>query len=384
LLLGHTLSSQSEGDSHSAEQTFGHVSDDNTNGEHQVGNVVVSVSNTEQEEGDTEDKGDGADKLDEELDLNGEGSLDGLGDHGESGDESDNGVVTDLDDKTHTVTISALSSEETDVISFEDVFFLVSEGFTVLHVHNAEEIVRLSGERSVVDFHFSGGEQDDIGGDVVSSLELDEITDSDVLGSNSLVLAVSDDISHLGDESLEIVHERLSGRRLVEGEASGDEHDEAEHDTQVQVGLILLLVLLNSESEETEESSEPQKQGEDTGHLSDEQAVPWDGSLVGQFVGSVLFERRKSLGLSESLLGVGAQIIAELDFTHSLLSPVTDVLSFGDGITHASLLFGGGLLGDTIESGHGLDFSLLERLNHVGVVGSAVLTILGGLGTVAS
>jgi hypothetical protein len=102
-------------------------------------------------------------------------------------------------------------------------------------------------------------DKDDIGGDVVTSLEVDDVTDGDALSSNGLIFSISDDISHLGDESLEIVHERFGGRGLCEGEASSYEHDEAEHNTQVEVRLIFLLVFLNGKTKEAEESSKPQK-----------------------------------------------------------------------------------------------------------------------------
>lgn len=157
LLLGHALSGEGKGDRDGTEETFRDVSHDNTDGEHQVSDVVVSVSDTEEEESNTEDEGDGTDKLNEKLNFDGEGSLNSLGNHGESGDETNNGGISDLDDKTFTVTVSALSSEETNIIGFENVFFLVTKGLSVLHVYNTEKIIGLSSERGVVNFHFSGG-----------------------------------------------------------------------------------------------------------------------------------------------------------------------------------------------------------------------------------
>jgi len=157
LLLGHALSGEGKGDRNGTEETFRDVSHDNTDGEHQVSDVVISVSNTEEEESNTEDEGDGTDKLNEKLNFDGEGSLNSLGHHGESGDETNNGGISDLDDNTFTVTVSALSSEETNIIGFENVFFLVTKGLSVLHVYNTEEIIGLSSERGVVNFHFSGG-----------------------------------------------------------------------------------------------------------------------------------------------------------------------------------------------------------------------------------
>jgi len=149
-----------------------------------------------------------------------------------------------------------------------------------------------------------------------------------------LILSVSDDISHLGDESFEIVHERLSRGGLCEGEASSDEYDEAEYNTQVEVRLILFLVFLNGETKEAEESTEPEEEREDTSHLLDEEAVPWDGSLIGESVRTVSLGRLKGLGGGESVLDVSAEMLGELNFTHALFSPVTDVFGLGDGVTH--------------------------------------------------
>jgi len=156
------------------------------------------------------------------------------------------------------VTISALGSEETNVLSLKDVLVFVTDSlFVFVVVDDTEKIIGLSSERSVVDFHFISREKDNISGDVVSSLEDDEITDGDELSSNSDCLSISDDISHLGDESLEIIHERFGGGGLVEGEASSNEYDEAEYNTKIEVRLILFLVFLNGETNETKDTTEP-------------------------------------------------------------------------------------------------------------------------------
>jgi len=54
VLLGHALGSQGERDSHSGEETFGHVGDNDTDGEHKVGNSTVPISPSKDEESNSE------------------------------------------------------------------------------------------------------------------------------------------------------------------------------------------------------------------------------------------------------------------------------------------------------------------------------------------
>ena len=120
--------------------------------------------------------------------------------------------------------------------------------------------------------------------------------------------------------ALEIVHQRFSVRGLHEGEDSSHKHDQAEYNTQVEVGLILFFVFLDGVTKEAEESTEPEEEGEDTGHLFDEEAVPGTGSLVGKSVGSVLLLGFLDLFGGHSVLRIGIQILAELNLTPSLFS----------------------------------------------------------------
>jgi hypothetical protein len=225
--------------------------------------------------------------------------------------------------------------------------------------------------------------ENDISGNVVSGLEMDEVTDNDSFSADGLFLSISGDISHLGDEALEIVHQSCSARGLHEGEDSSHKHDQAEYNTQVEVGLILFLVFLDGVTKEAEESTEPEEEGEDTGHLFNEEAVPWNGSLVGKSVRSVLIIGFLGRFGGHSVNRMGIQIFAELNLTPSLFSPVTDAFILGDGVTHACFAGGVLLLLQTIEFLERGDFVLLERLNHVLVVLSAsgqVLSVLGSTG----
>ena len=59
LLLMHALGSQSKGNSYGGEETLGHVSDNDTNGEHDhIDDGVLDNKETVKEEGDTEDNSD--------------------------------------------------------------------------------------------------------------------------------------------------------------------------------------------------------------------------------------------------------------------------------------------------------------------------------------
>jgi hypothetical protein len=76
---GHSLGGQSKGDCDSGKKTLWHVGDDDTNSKHQVGDDIVLIDDTADEESNSERHGDSRDDLDESLDLNGKWSLTFLG-----------------------------------------------------------------------------------------------------------------------------------------------------------------------------------------------------------------------------------------------------------------------------------------------------------------
>jgi len=66
------LGGKGKRNSDGSKKTFWHVSDNDTNGEHQVSDDWVLVDQTEDEEKESEGHGDSRDNLDESFDLNSE------------------------------------------------------------------------------------------------------------------------------------------------------------------------------------------------------------------------------------------------------------------------------------------------------------------------
>jgi len=198
-LSSHSLSGQSKGDSHGSEKSLWHVGDNDTNGEDQVGDDVVLVDDTEDEENDTERHGDTRDDLDESLDLNGEWGLGRLGGRGQVSNLSDNGSVSCSETDTSTRSSSALGTEEGDVLGLENVVY----GFKIwVNL----DIFGLTGEGSVIDFHLVRFENADIAWNVFTTLDEDNITWNDELGVDLGFLAVSNDVGNWWDEVLELSH----------------------------------------------------------------------------------------------------------------------------------------------------------------------------------
>jgi hypothetical protein len=236
VFLGHALGGEGKRDSDSGEETFRDVGDNDTDGEHKVGNKGVSMVHSESEEDPTESNSDTGDERDEALDLTGEGSLSGLSSLRKTGNQSDDSLVTSLDDNTVADTGGAHGSEEGHVVSLEDVGVV-----TTLAVDNTEKIVRLTGERSVVNLHLGGVEQNDVSGDLDTSLEVNVVTNSYLLRRDFLPLAVTGHFSNPGDEALEVVHERCGLGRLHVREDAGDEHNSGQHDAEIEIRLIFAL-----------------------------------------------------------------------------------------------------------------------------------------------
>lgn len=136
-----------------------------------------------------------------------------------------------------------------------------------------EEKVRLSREGGVIDLEFSGLDDSDISGDLVSGTEFDDVS-WDELGSIDLdLLAVSDGGALRWEEVFEGVHEGVRLGGLHVGDGSRQENDDEEHDGEVDVGETL------GGGEEighdTEASSDPEHDGEPVGDFFEEEDPAW-------------------------------------------------------------------------------------------------------------
>jgi hypothetical protein len=198
-LSSHSLGGKSEGYSDGSKKSFWYVSDNNTNGENQVGDNIVVVDETEDEENDTKGHGDSRDDQDESMDLNGKWGLGRLSRGSKVSNLTDDGVVTNSEADTATFTSSAGSSEESNVLGLEDVLDWCK-------IWVDEDILRLSGKGSVVDFHLVGLENADIARDVLTTFDDNNISWDDLFGINGLLFSVSDNGSSWWNEVLELSH----------------------------------------------------------------------------------------------------------------------------------------------------------------------------------
>jgi len=250
----HSLGGQSKRHSDSSEKTLGYIGDNDTDSENEVSDRIISVDETKNKEGDTQEKSDSRDDLNESLNLNSKRSLGRLGSLGEVSNETNDSVVTSSEDDTSTSSGSALGTEESNILRFEDVRGSL--------LRDTEELFRFTSQRRVVNLHLIGVEQDSVSWDVVTTINLDKISDNKTLSGDLLPLAITAALSSSGDEVVEFIHKRGSLGGLLVGEATSNECDCGEHNTKIQVSFIIkvgVLFLLDTVSDETEEGSEPKK-----------------------------------------------------------------------------------------------------------------------------
>mmetsp|Transcript_47293 Transcript_47293/g.64123 ORF Transcript_47293/g.64123 Transcript_47293/m.64123 type:complete len:340 (+) Transcript_47293:2286-3305(+) len=198
-LLMHSLGGKGKRHSDSSEKTFGHISDNDTNSKHKVGNGIVSIDETKDKESDTEGESDSGDDLDESLNLNGKRGLSRFGSLGKVSNQTNDGVVTSSEDNTSTLTSGALGTEEANVLGLENV------GGSL--IWETEKLFRFTGKRRVVNLHLGGLEEDGVSGNVVTTFDDDQVTNDEVLGRDRLSLAITDDGGGSGDEVVEFIHQ---------------------------------------------------------------------------------------------------------------------------------------------------------------------------------
>lgn len=133
------------------------------------------------------------------MDLNGEWGLGGLSGGSEVGDLTNDGSVTNSEADSTAFTSGAGSSEESDVLGLEDV-----DDWLKIWVN--EDVLRLTGKGSVVDFHFIGLEDADIAWDVLTTFDDDDVSWHEFFGINGFNFSISENSSSWGDEVLELSH----------------------------------------------------------------------------------------------------------------------------------------------------------------------------------
>lgn len=138
-------------------------------------------------------------------------------------------MVTCLDDDARAGALGALSAEEGDVGSLKNA----DSGTRC--ISHSQEIVRLTGERSVVHLHLFRREQHDVGGDLRASRNVDDVARHDLFRFDLLLLTITCNFSMLRDEVLEVFHEGGGLRGLAVRKDARGEHDNGQYDTQVEI-----------------------------------------------------------------------------------------------------------------------------------------------------
>jgi hypothetical protein len=232
---------------------------------------------------------------------------------------TNNSVVTGLEADTSTFSSGARGTEESNVLGLEDVLSWINLWVNL-------NIFRFTSQRGVVDFHLVTLENDYIAWDILTSLDLDDVTWNNHLGINLLWLSVPDNECYWWDEVLELSHHFSGFGGLHVREDTSQEDDGTKHNTQVQVGLIL-LVLLDTETDEAKEASCPKKKGEETGQLMQEDNVPWSTFLLLKSVVTPLLVLGSGLSWIETVGFVCAESCTKLVRVDHVLIPSTN--SFG-------------------------------------------------------
>jgi hypothetical protein len=355
----HSLGGKGKRHSDSSEETFGHISDNDTNSEHKVGNGIVSIDETKDKESDTEEESDTRDDLDESFNFNGKRSLSRFGSLGKVSDQTNDGVVTSSEDDTSTLTSGALGTEEADILGLENV--------GVSLVWETEKLFGFTSKRRVVNLHLGGLEKDGVSGNVVTTFDDDQVTNDEVLGRDGLLLAVTDDSCGSGDEVVEFVHQGSGLGGLLVREATSNESDSSQHNTEIQVGLIVVvgvLLGLDTVTNETKEGTEPKKKGEETSHFFKEHTVPGKSFLLSEGVLTLFGKDGGSLSSGKTVLGVSLQLFAQFLSGPHVVFPLTDLLGGSNSVVHVASTTKA-LFSQVIELGHSellIAFKLLKEL----------------------
>ena len=124
-------------------------------------------------------------------------------------------------------TFDGVGGEESQILGFQRV--VVGEfGRSALRLG-------FSSQRGVVDFELARLDDTNIGRNTVAKFDFNNITAADFLGFDCLLLAITDDEGRLGNQVLEGFHNFGALALLVVGEASGDDDDGRQYNTEVQL-----------------------------------------------------------------------------------------------------------------------------------------------------
>jgi hypothetical protein len=119
--MSHSLGSECKRNSDGSKESFWNVGDNNSDGENESVDDVISVKKGEDEESNSEEHGDSRDNENKSVDFNRKWSLLLLSRLSKVGNLSDDGVVSNSKADSLSLSSSTLSSEEGNVWRFENV-----------------------------------------------------------------------------------------------------------------------------------------------------------------------------------------------------------------------------------------------------------------------
>mmetsp|Transcript_1680 Transcript_1680/g.3152 ORF Transcript_1680/g.3152 Transcript_1680/m.3152 type:complete len:473 (-) Transcript_1680:150-1568(-) len=295
-LGAHALGSEGKAHRHSGDETLGDVCDNDTNHEHKVLDELLLTDSVDNDESDTKSNRDTRDDVDEVLKLLVDGGLLTAGGHGKGSNASHDSVVTGGDDNSLTGSLRDLSSEEAKVLGLKGVFV----GALLLTLLG----LGLSSKGSVVDNKVVRALKDTkISRDEVSGVDLDDVSGDKLDTFLVRGLSVTED-EDLGRKHVsEGLHEVVRLLVLNEGEDSGTEHDEAQHESKVKV---INLGTIKCEPDEAQNTSKPKKEREEISELLDELDTDVGLRGRGELVGTPLLLKVQHLRGGKTLIVVGA------------------------------------------------------------------------------
>ncbi len=146
-----------------------------------------------------------------------------------------------------------------------------------------------SRQRRIIHFESSGLSNPDVRRNVVAGLDLDDVTERQLLRLHVHLLPVPDAGRELWQHVLERLDNLVGLALLVVREQAGDDDHDGQDDAQVQVVVLGVFDILglNGVGDQAEDGSGPQEKGEASKKLSDKFHPFWSCFSRGQLVWAV-------------------------------------------------------------------------------------------------
>ena len=199
ILGGHSLCSERQADSDGGQNSFRHVCHDDSDQEDDSVDPGVTHAQCDDEEDDADRDRDASDDADKVVQLLGDRCFSGFEARCKSGDTTHDTVVANVDNHAFGSALDGEGWEESKVLCLDRV--------VVGELGDADLGFGLAGERGVVDLEASCLQNADVGGHAVSKLDLDDVSEGQVLSLDLDFDAVANDVREVGDQVFERLHD---------------------------------------------------------------------------------------------------------------------------------------------------------------------------------